>query len=133
VNTLHEGTSTRRRRRKHSAEFKAAVVPACRMPGVSIAAVALVNRLNANLLRRWVVAEERGQGTKRIDTIHTTSTLTPSNVDGRAFVPISVERPPLAMAQEITIELRRGATVVKLGWPLAAAADCAICSHELLR
>ena len=49
----------RRRRRQHSAEFKAQVVAACRKPGVSIAAVALEHRLNANLLRRWVVAEER--------------------------------------------------------------------------
>jgi hypothetical protein len=98
-----------------------------------MAAVALANRLNANLLRRWVVAEEREQGTKRIDTIHTTSTLAPSNVDGRAFIPVAVERPPLATAQEITIELRRGATVVKVGWPLAAAADCAAWLRELLR
>jgi transposase-like protein len=35
------------------------VVAACRRPGVSIAAVALEYRLNANLVRRWVVTEER--------------------------------------------------------------------------
>ena len=96
-----------------------------------MAAVALANRLNANLLRRWVVAEEQARGTKRIETVSATSAL--SNVDDRAFIPISVERPPLATAQEITIELRRGATVVKVGWPLAAAADCAIWLRELLR
>lgn len=133
MNTSDDGNSARRRRRKHSAEFKAEVIAACRKPGVSMAAVALANRLNANLLRRWVVAEERGQGTKRIDTIRTTSTLAASNVDGRAFIPVAVERPPLATAQEITIELRRAATVVKVGWPLAAAADCAIWLRELLR
>ena len=59
MNTSDDGNITRRRRRKHSAEFKAKVVSACRKPGVSIAAVALANRLNANLLRRWVVAEEQ--------------------------------------------------------------------------
>ena len=133
MNTSDDGNSARRRRRKHSAEFKAEVIAACRKPGVSMAAVALANRLNANLLRRWVVAEERGQGTKRIDTIHTTSTLAPSNVDGRDFIPVAVERAPLATAQEITIELRRGATVVKVDWPLAAAADCAAWLRELLR
>ena len=37
------------------------MVAACRKPGVSIAAVALDYRLNANLLRRWVVADERAQ------------------------------------------------------------------------
>ena len=48
------GDGGRRRRRKHSPQFKAAVVAACRKPGVSIESVALVNRLNANLVRRWV-------------------------------------------------------------------------------
>jgi len=58
VNTS-DGHSGRRHRRQHSAEFKAKVVAACRKPGVSIAAVALANGLNANLLRRWVVTEEQ--------------------------------------------------------------------------
>ncbi|WP_353885777.1 transposase, partial [uncultured Microbacterium sp.] len=43
-----------RRRRRHSDEFKAKVVAACRQPGVSIASVALAHELNANLLRRWI-------------------------------------------------------------------------------
>ena len=69
MNTSDDGNITRRRRRQHSAEFKAKVVAACRKPGVSIAAVALANRLNANLLRRWVVAEERAQPAKPIETV----------------------------------------------------------------
>lgn len=55
MNTSDDVSNGRQRRRKHGAEFKAKVVSACRKPGVSIAAVALANRLNANLLRRWVV------------------------------------------------------------------------------
>ena len=43
-----------RRRRTYSEEFKAQVVAASLEPGVSMAAVALANGLNANLLRRWV-------------------------------------------------------------------------------
>ena len=46
----------RRRRRRHSAEFKAEAIAACLQPGISIAAVALARGLNANLLRRWIVA-----------------------------------------------------------------------------
>ena len=61
MDTSGNGLIVRRRRRTHSAEFKAKVVSACRKPGVSIAAVALSNGLNANLLRRWVVTEERAQ------------------------------------------------------------------------
>ena len=48
----------RRRRRRHSAEFKAAVIDECMRPGVSIAAVALAHSLNANMLRKWVIDAE---------------------------------------------------------------------------
>ena len=43
-----------RRRRTHSPAFKAQVLQACHQTGVSIAAVALSNGLNANLVRRWL-------------------------------------------------------------------------------
>jgi len=48
----------RRRRRRHSAEFKAAVIQECMRPGVSMAAVALAHSLNANMLRKWVIDAE---------------------------------------------------------------------------
>jgi len=48
----------RRRRRRHSAEFKQAVIGECMRPGVSIAAVALHHGLNANMLRKWVIEAE---------------------------------------------------------------------------
>ncbi|MGD9636907.1 MAG: transposase [Lautropia sp.] len=44
----------RNRRRRHSAKFKASVIAACQQPGMSMAAVALANGLNANMLRKWV-------------------------------------------------------------------------------
>ena len=54
VNQVH----IRRRRRKCSEEFKRDAVAACLAPGVSMAAVALANGLNANVLRRWVNEHE---------------------------------------------------------------------------
>jgi transposase-like protein len=98
---------------------------------VSIAAVALDHRLNANLLRRWVVAAERAQ-----EVAPTTpralaaASAMPANA---AFVPIEVRRSPVVTSQEIVIELRRGATLVKVSWPLAAAAACGAWLGELLR
>ncbi len=44
----------RRGRRRHAGAFKRQAILACIQPGISIAAVALANGLNANLLRRWV-------------------------------------------------------------------------------
>jgi len=121
----------RRRRRTHSGEFKAKVVSACRQPGVSIAAVALANGLNANLLRRWVVTEEQTTPVRSMEIA--SAALPRSSVENRTFIPVQLERSALTTAQEITIELRRGATVVKVGWPLAAAAECAGWLRELLR
>ena len=54
---------TSRRHRRHSDEFKAQAIEACLQPGVSIAAVALANQLNANMLRSWVKAHRDQQGT----------------------------------------------------------------------
>ena len=51
--------AVRTRRKRHSAAFKAEAVKACLQPGVSVAAVALHYRLNANMLRTWVTAHER--------------------------------------------------------------------------
>ena len=131
MNASDDGNIARRRRRKHSAEFKAEVIAACRKPGVSMAALALANRLNANLLRRWVVAEERAQAAKPSETVSAAPAR--SRIESRTFIPIQVESSAVTAVREITIELRRGATVVKVGWPLAAAADCAIWLRELLR
>ena len=127
MDTSEKGRAPRRRRRTHSAEFKAQVVAACRTPGVSIAAVALEHRLNANLLRRWVVEEERAREGGLIAAANGSLTA------NAAFVPVEIATPAVATAQEIVMELRRGATVVKVSWPLEAAAACSSWLRGLLR
>ena len=121
-------TEGRQRRRRHSKEFKAEVVRACRRRGVSIAAVALANGLNANLVRRWVdaaeCADERGVVATR-EPVVVRHDVTP------AFVPLQVS-PPTPSA-EIRIELKRGPLAVKVSWPASAAAECAGWMRELLR
>lgn len=50
-----EGIRTNRTgRRTYTVEFKSAVVRECSEPGVSLSAVAMAHRINANLVRRWV-------------------------------------------------------------------------------
>ena len=131
MSTSDDGYGVRRGRRRHSDEFKARVVAACRKPGVSIAAVALDHRLNANLLRRWVVTAERSQEEAPVTplAVPAASAMPPH----AAFVPVAVQRPAAVTVPEIMIELRRGATVVKVSWPVAAAAGCAAWLGELLR
>jgi transposase-like protein len=72
---------------------------------VSIAAVALEHRLNANLLRRWVTEEERIREAGLIAA--GSGSQVPSIAANTAFVPVELPRPSVATAQEIVIELRR--------------------------
>lgn len=113
----------RRTRRRHSEEFKRQVIEACLQPGVSVAAIALVNGLNANYLRQWVRAhrEESGQGR-----------WTGQEIDAQpsALVPVTVGAN--APAPEIRVDVRRGGTTVQMAWPLEAAAGLGQCLRELL-
>ncbi len=51
-------------RRTYTAEYKRSVVEECDEPGVSVAGVALTHRINANLLRRWIVRHHRESAAK---------------------------------------------------------------------
>lgn len=119
----------RRRRRRYSEEFKAEVIRACQHPGVSIAAVALANGLNANLLRRWVANAERDVQPviEAAPIINAQPSHTP------AFLPLQLAAPTREPPPEIQIELCRGGTTIKVNWPAVAAAECASWMRELLR
>lgn len=115
-----QGATYGRRRRRHSAEFKAKVIGECRYPGMSIAAVALANGLNANLLRRWVAESSQEAVLAEV------SAVTPG------FVPVAVGVAP-APAAEILIEVQRGAARVQIRWPVQMAGDCAAWLRGWLR
>ena len=125
MDTTMVNAPARRTRRRHSAEFRASVIEACRQPGVSMAAVALANGLNANMLRKWVQEADRREAN------------VPLRAEGAAalpavggFVPLS---PPVAEAKDIRIELQRTGTTVTVHWPGGAAAECAAWLREVLR
>jgi transposase-like protein len=48
-------------RRTYSREYKLEVVQECSARGASLAAIALSHRINANLVRRWVVQHRAGR------------------------------------------------------------------------
>ncbi|MCA8482273.1 transposase [Burkholderia vietnamiensis] len=114
------------RRRRHSKEFKEQVIRAAMQPNVSIAAVALHYRLNANMLRSWVAAQEERDAAD--------AARKSLNAMEAEFVPLQLEAPGAAAAPtEIQIEVRRGAATVTVRWPLCAAADCAAWLQGWLR
>ncbi len=113
----------RRRRRVHSAHFKAEAVGACQQPGVSIAAVALARGLNASMLHRWVKKAERSG---RPIAIHATAPSVAIE-SGESFVPVALPSNP------IRIEVRRRGGTVNVEWPASAAHECALLLRELMK
>jgi transposase len=120
-------------RRRHSEQFKAQVLAAAAEPGASVSAVALSFGVNANLVHQW----RRGRGFKadRIASSDAASEASPQ------FVALALPAPPAAAsaptaksapAEAIRAEIRRGALLVSVDWPLSAAGECAAWLRELL-
>ena len=123
-------------RRRHSAELRALVLEQCAAPRASVAKVAMSHGLNANMVHGWrKLAVERDVSVIVPAPSPATSPAKPTtNVP--QFVPVSLTPSPSVSGPppvDIQIELRRGATGMKITWPIAAAADCAAWMRELLR
>jgi transposase len=117
----------RRRRRQHSAQFKAEAVAAARQPGVSIAAAAMARSLNANLLRRWVVEAERAEAASTVPKV-----LAAPRAE--SFVALPMPMPARASeSAPIRVEVRRGSLTVSVQWPSSAMHECAIWLREVLK
>jgi transposase len=128
VNTTDQLFDTgRRRRRTHSAHFKAEAVGACQQPGISIAAVALARGLNAAMLHRWVKAAERSRNPIAIRTTAPSARIESSE----SFVPVSL--PPNPAEGVIRIEVKRRGGTVSVEWPASAGHECALLLRELMR
>ena len=107
-------TAGRGLRRRHSKAQKVAIVRQCLEPGTSLAGVALAHRVNANMVRKWVVKYQQGGYGQPA-------------APGTELLPVVLKRPstlrPPAKCTEakatIEIELARG--VVRLSGPLDRA------------
>lgn len=115
-----------RTRRRHADEFKQQVIDACLQPGVSMAAVALANGLNANLVRRWVTDHREGTVAMAVPARNAPTPLP-------TLVPVTVGLPDVVPDGEIKLEIHREETVVRVSWPIAQASICAKWLREVLR
>lgn len=123
MNTIPVALPSDRTRRRHSPEFKAQVIAACSQPGISVAAVALANRLNANMLRQWVKAHRERQGV--VET---------ANCSPPTLVPVSLQQMPEPQQPgDVLIEIRRQQIVCRVTWPTSQSMACAQWLREVLR
>ena len=127
---MDDEVNGRRRRRTHSPAFKAQVLAACRQAGVSIAAVALSNGLNANLVRRWLNDVDVSGAAGAIQRTQVGTSSSPAG--GVKFVPVQLADHPAETAA-IRLELRRGPVAVSVSWPAQEAAACGAWLREWLR
>jgi transposase-like protein len=117
-----------RRHARYSDEFRRQVVAACQAPGVSKAAIALANGLNANMLRRWVVESTMGRG-GQLGAIK--KPLLPAQLKPD-FIPVQLTSAPAVRAPDIRIELQHAGTAIQIHWPMAASSQCAQWLREVL-
>lgn len=116
-------------RRRHSSELKALVLEQCAAPGASVAKVAMSHGVNANIVHGWRKLE-RERAVKLPPSRMTLPATTGASLP--QFLPLSMAQttsPPTPT--DIQIELRCGATVMKITWPILAADDCAAWMREL--
>jgi transposase len=124
--------STPRTHRTYSAQFKAELVAACGQPGVSIAALAGQYAMNANVLHRWL-KEHRLGGRHQLAACSPAAALGTTSPFA-AFIPVQLPSvTPQPEAQEIKVELRKGALSMAVTWPVSAAAEFARWTGAMLK
>jgi transposase-like protein len=97
---------------------------------VSVAAIALMHKLNANLLRRWLEKAESGATTTGSDVVAmkpSAAVLIPP-----AFVPLQLSGAN-DHQREIRVEVRRSQQSITVSWPTSDAAQCAAWLREWLK
>ena len=128
MKTVDTNTKAVRRQphRRHSAQLKEQVLQACSEPGTSVAAIARLHGLNANVVHRWR-SLQREMSTKADTPVLALPTP--------GFVAVAVQSEAAAPCApvDIRIELRRGASAATVHWPVESATACAAWLSQWLR
>ena len=123
MNTNFVEAPTGRQRRRYSVEFKAGASKACK-PGISMAAVALANGLNANMLRKWV--NEARVPTESLLPVNIQSTEPLPAPPAPGFVALRLPEPaPRAeLLPSIHLDVQRADLIIKVTRPDDLASEC---------
>lgn len=110
------------RRRRYSEELKQQVLSECEKPNASVAKVAMAHGINANVVHSW-----RKRVREALETPDAIALQEPT------FVPMMLPPAVSASATQIQVQIKRGAVVISVDWPLEAAAQLGIWTRELLK
>jgi len=117
-----------RRRGRYRDEFKRQIVTACCEPGVSTAAIALANGLNANMVRSWVVQTSQHSDSQLANV---TRPIVPDHINA-GFIPVKLAPPAPVSQADIRIELQHAKGSIQIHWPISASSQCAQWLREVL-
>ena len=112
-------------RRKHSAELRAKVLQACKQPGASVATIARLHGLNANVVHRWRVDERNCAAPAKQEA--------PSGFLAVNIIPELRTAPDPLLPADIRVEVTRANATIVVKWPLQDSAACAVWLREWLR
>jgi transposase-like protein len=117
----------KRRRRRHSAVFKAEAVAACQVAGSSVAGIALERQINANLLRRWIK-----EAVSRSALVMSEASSLQEKAPAFLPVTITASKPTGESQRPIRVQVRKKSLRVTVEWPTTASGSCAAWLRELL-
>ncbi len=123
-------------RRRHSDEFRAAVLAECRQSGKSIAGVALKHGLNANMVRVWLRKSEPPPVCNSLVEPVSSAAL---ESESQQFLAVRMDVAPMAedkcakTSAAIQLDLRRGNSQATVTWPTELAHECGAWLREWLR
>ena len=122
-----------RRRGRYSEVFKSEIIAACKAPGISTAAVAQANSLNANLVRRWVTENDAAHH-PAVQTARSQASIAThcsEHPPTSGFIPLTLNTPNTNT--DIRIKLRKGNSTITVYWPMAGAPQCLAALQDWLR
>jgi transposase-like protein len=109
--------------RRHSDEFKSRVIELVRQGGGSVAAVALANGLNANMLRRWVREADGPSVVGRQSQVSALPTFVrlpmPATQPTQPTQPTPPPAPTDAPPNVVVVEIQRSGAAVRVSLPLS--------------
>lgn len=124
-------STPRRTRRKHSPEFKSAVLAACHQPGVSVAAIARQYDLNDNIVHKWLADARRSA--EQSPPISTNARELSPTTPALAFIPVQIADTPTPASASIRLHFRKDQRDLSIEWPFDQAQACLALIQALLR